>query len=288
MARRPVALGDECSLNNPDAQLYAGYVLAGQGYELITCPNLPGPSSIIVESINNSGVVSGGWIGPDGISHGLLAYPSVVLPTASVHGAFVFDVAVIPNAPVFLGPAIAVGYRYAVGTGDPLFASVTLPIGTGDSMYTLIVSGIALTLSGGQRFDFAANGFPGGVAAFEVLGIEPAAQLDPTNPTAFVTEVTFGAGGDGRFTGSMVPMTVGDELEDLGEAVAGVEHGMALVEKVRQAQAAYASGDVPATCESLDELVDKLGGNSVRKMGRTLAQAAAAEARAIEDALGCR
>lgn len=36
---------------------------------------------------------------------------------------------------------LAIGYDYATGAGDPLFASVELPIGIGDSLYTLTEPG---------------------------------------------------------------------------------------------------------------------------------------------------
>ena len=61
-------------------------------------------------SINNN-VISG--IGEDlaGVYHGFQAFPNVVLPVTSSGGAFVFDVAVAPNTPVFLDSDPAVGYR---------------------------------------------------------------------------------------------------------------------------------------------------------------------------------
>ena len=57
-------------------------------------------------------------------------------------------------------------------------------------------------LAAGQVYDFA----NGGVSAFEVLGISPKLALDPNNPTAFITGLTFE--GAGTFTGSMTPITV--------------------------------------------------------------------------------
>ena len=49
--------------------------------------------------------------------------------------------------------------------------------------------------------------FPlGGVSAFSVKNIEPNAGLDPTDPTAFVTGLTFISAD--RFTGTMTPMSI--------------------------------------------------------------------------------
>ena len=46
---------------------------------------------------------------------------------------------------------------------------------------------------------------PGGVDQFEVLGIDPLLGVDPANPTAFITALTFE--GPGNFTGTMTPVT---------------------------------------------------------------------------------
>lgn len=277
--------GEVVGFTHDAAGATVGFQLGAAGLQYITCPTLPGVASVTPQSINDSGVISGCWGDVAGGLHGFIAYPDVVLPVGTVDGAFRFDVAVKAGAPVFLDPAPAVGYRYAVGAGDPRFASVTLPIGVGDGVYTLLVAGNAFTLAGGQRLDFTANGFANGVTSFTVVGIEPAAALDPADATAFVTEVTFGAAG--RFTGTMTPLTVADELADLAAAVAAAPCARGLLEQVREAQEAYAKGDVPETCENLGEFIGRVGGRAARRLGQPLARALAAEARAISDALAC-
>jgi hypothetical protein len=264
--------------------LLSGYVLTAGGYQAISCPELPGLTSIAVQSINNSGVISGGWNDAAGAYHGYFAYPSVVLPSSVVDGVFHFDVAVAPSTPVFLDPAIAVGYRYAIGAGNPSFASVTLPIGVGDSVYTVLAGGRAFTLAGGERLDFTASGFPGGLAGFSVVGIEPSAGLDTADVQAFVTEVTF-TGGD-RFTGSMAPLTVAGELADLAAAAAGSPLGRELAEPVVEAGKAWAKGDVQESCQGLAEFLTRVTGKPARKVG-PLAGALAAEAQAAAAAIGC-
>jgi hypothetical protein len=57
------------------------------------------------------------------------------------------------------------------------------------------------TLAPDTVFDFA----NGGVSEFEVLGIDPGLGLDPENPTAFITGLTFENAGN--FTGTMTPIT---------------------------------------------------------------------------------
>ena len=57
-------------------------------------------------------------------------------------------------------------------------------------------------LSAGVEYFFA----PGGIDRFRILGIETDAMLNPDDPTAFVTALTFT--GDGAFTGTMTPLSV--------------------------------------------------------------------------------
>jgi hypothetical protein len=104
-----------------------------------------------------------------------------------------------PNSVTFIDPVVAVGYDYAIGAGDPNFASVILPH-VGDGIYEVIVDGSHHTVLGGQQFFFP----PGGVPAFSVRGIEAAVGLDPTNVLAFITGLTFVE--PGHFTGSMTPI----------------------------------------------------------------------------------
>jgi hypothetical protein len=108
---------------------------------------------------------------------------------------------------IFIDPSVAVGYKYAIGTGDPKFASVLLPAVQSNSFTLSFLMGQSIfhqLLAPNTEFFFPS----GGVAAFDVTGIDPAANLDPANVTAFVTGLTFV--GDGDFTGSMTPI-----IEDL-------------------------------------------------------------------------
>jgi hypothetical protein len=132
------------------------------------------------------------------------------LPTVTSVGSqvlYTFNITVQPDVTYAIDPAIATGYIYKIGSGDPNFASVSLPnIGNPDpySLYTWNGSSFVFdtTLAANTVFDFAASG----VSEFEVLGIDPHLALDPTNPTAFITDLTFE--GAGNFTGTMSPITV--------------------------------------------------------------------------------
>jgi hypothetical protein len=114
---------------------------------------------------------------------------------------YVFSVeSVGPNSVTFIDPVVAVGYEYAIGLGDPNFASVLLP-DIGDGVYDVFFDNLHHAVLADQQFFFP----QGGVSAFTVLGIEPSAELDPNNVNAFVTGLTFVT--EGSFTGTMTPLT---------------------------------------------------------------------------------
>jgi len=181
----------------------SGFVGDSLGYQLL---DVPGSTFTVGEAINNAGQVSGLYTdGLSGATRGFIATP-VSMPTGTTSGgAYVFSVAVIPNVPIFIDPVVAVGYDYRIGKENPRIATVQLPIGIGDSLYRLKVEGRRFTLAGGELFDFRANGFRRGVEKFRVDCIEVDALLDPANPQAFPTELTFMAAG--MFTGTQKPLT---------------------------------------------------------------------------------
>lgn len=115
-----------------------------------------------------------------------------LLPVATDEGwSFTFNVR--PGETFFIDPDIAIGYDYFLESG-PLFASVLLPE-LGDNAYEV-------WLWNGTEWVFADNVLAGeeytlseGVDRFRVLGIEESVALDPLNPTAFVTGLTFDGNG---------------------------------------------------------------------------------------------
>jgi hypothetical protein len=134
----------------------------------------------------------------------------VILPTTTVQNGQVtygFNVAVAPGVTYNIDPNIATGYIYQIGAGNPNFASVMLPnIGNSVPYSLYLWNGSAwmfdTLLAANTLFDFGALG----VDRFEVLGIDPSLGLDPNNPVAFVTSLTFT--GQGDFTGTMTPITI--------------------------------------------------------------------------------
>lgn len=179
----------------------SGFVGDSLGYQLL---DVPGSTLTVGEAINNLGQVSGLYNDASGATRGFIATP-VSLPTGTTSGgAYVFSVDVIPGVPIFIDPVVAVGYDYAIGKRNPRIATVRLPIGIGDSRYRVKVKGKRFTIAGGELLDFRANGFPRGVEKFRVDCIEVDALLDPANPQAFPTELTFMEAG--RFTGTQKPI----------------------------------------------------------------------------------
>jgi hypothetical protein len=135
--------------------------------------------------------------------------PPVNLPTTTIQGGQViygFNMTVAPGVTYYIDPAVATGYIYQTGAGNPNFASVTLPnIGNPRPYQLWLWNGTGFvfdtTLAAGSLFNFAGNG----VDRFEVLGIDPSLGLDPLNTTAFITALTFEGGGP--FDGTMSPVT---------------------------------------------------------------------------------
>ncbi|MFZ5929731.1 MAG: nidogen-like domain-containing protein [Pseudomonadota bacterium] len=114
-----------------------------------------------------------------------------------VDDSFNFDFGVILGQQVFIDPHIAIGYDYVINSG-PNFASVLLP-NIGDGQYELygwnpVTSFFDVFID--LAFADTEYFFGGsGVDRFRVLGIEVSAGLDSSDPTAFVTGLTFtGAG----------------------------------------------------------------------------------------------
>jgi len=130
------------------------------------------------------------------------------MPTIdTADGSFDFNVGVLPGNPFFFDPVISVGYDYIVNSG-PNIASVLLPvIPSDDGQYEIYLwDGDGFDIFDGAATAGIAYLFDsGGVGRFRVLGIDETALLDPSDPAAFVTGLTFSTGG--RLDLSMIPVT---------------------------------------------------------------------------------
>lgn len=124
-----------------------------------------------------------------------------------VDDSFTFDFNInLEQQQVFIDPVVAVGYDYQVTSG-PNFASVLLPL-LGDNVYELWtwdgtqwVYSADITADGSNPYIFASA-----LDRFRILGIEESLGLDPTDPTAFVTGLTFD--GTGRVSMNMTAVAV--------------------------------------------------------------------------------
>jgi hypothetical protein len=141
--------------------------------------------------------------------------PQVFLPIVDVSSGqpvYHFNMTVMGGQIYYIDPLVSTGYTYEDGANDPAFASVLLPTGIGDNLFELWLSNgssffdSGFSLTGGVPFDFLTHGFSGGLTEFQIRGIEPSAALDPNNPLAFITGLTFVS--DGTFDGTMTPLTV--------------------------------------------------------------------------------
>ena len=133
--------------------------------------------------------------------------PVVNLPVVLDNGSYKFNMTVLPGQTYYIDPEVAIGYDYAIGSGNPNFKSVSLPTDIGDGLYDIFgydpldhLVLLAHDLAGGSMFDFGTNG----VSRFRVMGIETSAGLNPANTTAFVTGLVFT--GAGAFTGTQTPI----------------------------------------------------------------------------------
>lgn len=129
----------------------------------------------------------------------------VNLPVEAHPGVFTFNMDVVDGVPYLLDPIVAIGYDFAIGTGDPLFASILLP-DLGNFLYQLFLWNgsdwiFESALAALTRFTFDGPG----IDRFRIMGIDPSLALDPNSPTAFVTEISFNE--SGRFTGTMTAIT---------------------------------------------------------------------------------
>ena len=133
--------------------------------------------------------------------------PPINLPITTVTADGVvlgFSMTVAPGITYFLDPEVSSGYIYQTGSGNPNFASVLLPAiqaNPFDISFSCNGTHFNDMVLPHTVFDFC----NAGVNAFTVAGIDPSLGLDPTNPIAFVTGLTFE--GAGSFTGTMRPIT---------------------------------------------------------------------------------
>lgn len=204
-----VALSATANSYTIPATLSSGQQLVvGGNYALnVQLIDTRGDPAIFYQSNNNAEILrrSNSYFDFSPITAGT---PNAFLPTV-VNGVYNFSITNVgPSSVTFIDPLVAIGYDYAIGAGNPNFASVLLPTGIGDNLFDLYLwNGTSfvdsdINLTGGSQYFFGGVG----VDQFSIRGIETLAGLDPDNVTAFVTGLTFFS--EGSFTGTMTPITV--------------------------------------------------------------------------------
>ncbi len=109
------------------------------------------------------------------------------------------------GAVVWIDPVVAVGYDYVVYSGPSIF-SVEIPLGYGDDVFDLYYFGTNgwydsnIDIYGGVTYTFSTP-----VERMSIRGIEASEMLDPNDPTAFVSALTFQNSGTVLMT--MTPVT---------------------------------------------------------------------------------
>ncbi|MFM7907659.1 MAG: PEP-CTERM sorting domain-containing protein, partial [Microcystis sp.] len=168
--------------------------------------------------------------------------PLLPTPNPSNPNGFTFPGVIVGNngfgttTPIFFDPIVSVGYDYAV-TGGPLFASVLIPnaLPQGDSNFILELPGFGnYSLVAGTTFNLLGVN-PLGFSDFRISDIDPAEMLDPTNPTAFVTGLTFTAPGTVTVTQNPITVSVPEPSNLLGLGLLGF--GAFLTGKLNKKQA---------------------------------------------------
>lgn len=217
-------LGSRLSNTDEPNRIYANRL--GSDFSEFTIPNgLLLPDHLYSIGIE-TGTVRGSGINPSGTSQASAYLSSrytffdfstgvpptgdgIYLPVVDPNSGqpiFNFNNPVLAGLISYYDPTVAIGYDYTIGEGNPLFKSVLLP-NVGDGIFDLYLdsgAGFSLfdTILAGIEYDFGEFG----ASAFRILGIETEAGLDPMNPNAFVTGLSFLT--DGQFTGQMRPISM--------------------------------------------------------------------------------
>jgi hypothetical protein len=150
------------------------------------------------------------------------------LPTSIDNRSFLFESIIVTiGVRRFFDPIVALGYDYNV-TGGPLFSEVLAPSGINFSnTFDLIYGATNVSLTAGVPYIF---GSP--QSNFRIQGIDVAANLDPANPTAFVTGLTFDSSGTVNVT--QTPITFNTSAVPGPLPLFGVGAAFGLSRKLRQ------------------------------------------------------
>ena len=127
-------------------------------------------------------------------------------PCDNAAGCFGFNDLIVENGKIVnLDPDVATGYEFDIVSGPGLFESILLPSVGADTDFLVQAGTCEFTATAGTLYNFVTE-CGTSVAIFNVSDIDAAEGLDPTDPMAFVTQVTFSA--PGTYDVTMTPQTV--------------------------------------------------------------------------------
>ncbi len=219
------ASGGSLGLGGTPAQ--AGYD-AGDGANFQVLPGSRTADVLNLQTTSNvSAATPGLWTFAirDGVLPGASASNPLLPVTNDTGWSFNFNA--VTGQRYFIDPDIAVGYDYILQSG-PLLASVLLPQ-LGDNLYELWLWNGSDWVFGESLTGGVEHPFGEGVDRFRILGIEQSAALDPLNPTAFVTGLTFASSGPVVITQNAITVAVPEP-----EAYAMFLGGLGLLLAVRR------------------------------------------------------
>ncbi len=122
------------------------------------------------------------------------------------------------------------------------------------------------------------------VTATIPVGLQPfGVGVNPATHAVYVTNYNHGTDG----TVSVITPDAATQLADLYQAVQGVGPGNGLSDKVAQAQAYLASGDIPDACATLGAFIHEVSAQSGKSIPPATADALIADARQIQAVLAC-
>jgi hypothetical protein len=136
-------------------------------------------------------------------------------------GGYIFQVPVTTGQSVYFDPQVADGYDYTLGPSSPLIASAIFPTVPGDvdgyDVYALtdLTTPLLTNVLGGASVDFTSlPGYAGGIDGFALRGIDLGANVDPNDPLAFVTQLTFASAGTVSLTQTPVTAYVAGSVPE--------------------------------------------------------------------------
>jgi len=142
------------------------------------------------------------------------------------------------GARIFYDPPVAVGYDYTIDSNDVgSFTSVLVPVALpgGDADFQVEANGATAPLTAGRAFDFSdLTAEP--VRSFRISEIDVPEGLDPEDPTAFVTGLTFSDDATEDLSFTMIPVVV-DTTDSDGDGIGDAQDNCPAVPNPDQADA---------------------------------------------------